>query len=74
GFKKLKATKVMKIKGNLFKKILLNKLLDIRVWESENGYKDVVIEFDGCAYIIMHIGGFYKEKELAKHIKITSLQ
>lgn len=74
GFKKLKATKVMKIKGNLFKKFLLNKLLDIRVWESENGYKDMVIEFDGCVYIIMHIGGFYKEKELAKHIKITSLQ
>ena len=64
----------MKIKGNLFKKFLLNKLLDIRVWESENGYKDVVIEFDGCAYIIMHIGGFNKEKELAKYIKITSLQ
>lgn len=74
GFKKLKVTKVLKIKGNLFKKFLLNKLFDIRVWESENGYKDMVIEFDGCASIIMHIGGFYKEKELAKHIKITSLQ
>ena len=74
GFKKLKATKVLKIKGNLFKKFLLNKLFDIRVWESENGYKDMVIEFDGCTYIIMHIGGFYKEKELAQHIKITSLQ
>jgi hypothetical protein len=74
GFKKLKAIKVLKIKGNIFKKFLLNKLFDTRVWESENGYKDMVIEFDGCAYIIMHIGGFYKEKELAKHIKITSLQ
>ena len=74
GFKKLKATKVLKIKENLFKKFLLNKLFDIRVWESENGYQDMVIEFDGCTYIIMHIGGFYKEKELAKHIKITSLQ
>ena len=74
GFKKLKATKAMKIKGNLFKKFLLNKLFDIRVWESENGYKDMVIEFDGCAYIIMHIGGLYKEKELAQLIKITSLR
>ena len=74
GFKKLKGTKTLKIKGNLFRKFLLNKLFDIRVWESENGYKDMVIEFDGCAYIIMHIGGFYKEKELAQHIKITSIQ
>ena len=74
GFKKLNATKVLKIKGNLFKKFLLNKLFDIRVWESEDGYKDMVIEFDGCAYIIMHIGGLYKEKELAQLIKITSLR
>lgn len=31
GFKKLKATKIMKIKGNLYKKFLLNKLFDTRV-------------------------------------------
>lgn len=71
GFKKVKATKVMKVKGNIITKFLLNKSMDIRVWESENGYKDMVIEFDGCRYIIMHIGGFFKEKDIAKHINIT---
>lgn len=71
GFKKRKATKVLKVKGNLFTKFLLNKSFDIRVWESENGYKDMVIEFDGCAYVIMHIGGFFKEKDIAKYISIT---
>ena len=71
GFKKVKATKVMKVKGNIITKFLLNKSMDIRVWESENGYKDMVIEFDGCRYIIMHIGGFFKEKDIAKLINIT---
>lgn len=71
GFKKLKATKVLNVKGNIMMKCFLNKSMDIRFWESENGYKDMVIEFDGCTYLIMHIGGFFKEKEIAKHISIT---
>lgn len=71
GFKKLKATKVLNIKGNILMKLFLNKSMDIRLFESENGYKDMVIEFDGCTYLIMHIGGFFKEKDIAQHISIT---
>lgn len=71
GFKKTKATKMLNVKGNMLMKYFLNKSTEVRLFESENGYKDMVIEFDGCAYVIMHIGGFFKEKDIAKYISIT---
>ncbi|MBP5392762.1 MAG: hypothetical protein J6Y59_02970 [Bacteroidaceae bacterium] len=71
GFKKLKPSKVLDITGNFFMKMALNKAIAIRLWEDENGYKDAVIEFDGCIYILIHLGGFFKEEEIAKYIGIS---
>jgi len=65
-FKKMKASKVIKIKGNLLMKMAMNQAFTVRLWEDENGYKDTVIEFDGCRYAVIHLGGFYKEDEIAK--------
>ena len=69
--KKLKASKVLKMKCSLLMKMLLNKAITIHLWEDENGYKDTVIEFDGCVYAIIHLGGFYKEEEIKKFITLN---
>lgn len=71
GSKKLKPSKVLSIDGNFFMKMALNKAIAIRLWEDENGYKDAIIEFDGCKYLVIHLGGFYKVEEIAKYIGIT---
>ena len=73
-FKKLKASKVIKIKGSLLMKMAMNQAFTIRLWEDENGYKDTVIEFDGCRYAVIHLGGFYKEEEIKKYIGIDKHQ
>ena len=70
-FKKLKASKVIKIKGNLLMKMAMNQAFTVRLWEDENGYKDTVIEFDGCRYAVIHLGGFYKEDEIRKYINVN---
>ena len=69
-FKKLKASKVIKIKGNLLMKMAMNQAFTVRLWENKNGYKDTVIEFDGCRYAVIHLGGFYKKDEIAKYIRV----
>lgn len=69
-FKKMKASKVIKIKGNLLMKMAMNQAFTVRIWEDENGYKDTVIEFDGCRYAVIHLGGFYKKDEIAKYIRV----
>ncbi|MBQ6192148.1 MAG: hypothetical protein IJK51_07615 [Bacteroidaceae bacterium] len=71
GYKKLKPSKVLDISSNFFMKMALNKAIAIRLWEYEDGYKDAVIEFDGCRYIIIHVGGFYKIEDLREFIKIS---
>lgn len=73
GFRKLKATKVLNVKGNLLTKMMLNKAIAVKQWEAQNGYKDTVIEFDGCIYAIIHIGGFYENDELANYIVIHTI-
>ena len=73
-FKKLKPSKVIKIKGNLLIKMTMNQAFTVRLWEDENGYKDTVIEFDGCRYAIIHLGGFYKKEEIKKYIGIDKHQ
>ena len=73
-FKKLKPSKVIKIKGNLLMKMAMNHAFSVRLWEDENGYKDTVIEFDGCRYAVIHLGGFYKEEEIKKYIGINKHQ
>ncbi|MBO7118814.1 MAG: hypothetical protein J6W03_00655 [Bacteroidaceae bacterium] len=70
GYKKLRPSKVLDISSNFFMKMALNKAIAIRLWEYEDGYKDAVIEFDGCRYIIIHVGGFYKIEDLRNFIKI----
>lgn len=69
-FKKMKASKVIKIKGNFLMKMAMNQAITVRLWEDENGYKDTVIEFDGCRYAVIHLGGFYKKDEIAKYIRV----
>lgn len=71
GFKKLKPGKILSISGNIFIKKALNKAITIRLWEQQDGYKDTVIEFDGCRYFIIHLGGYYEEKDIANFIKVT---
>lgn len=73
-FKKLKAGKVIKIKGNFLMKMAMNQAFTVRLWENENGYKDTVIEFDGCRYAVIHLGGFYEKDEITKYIKVNELQ
>ena len=73
-FKKLKPSKVLKIKGNFIMKMAMNQAITVRLWEDENGYKDTVIEFDGCRYAVIHLGGFYKEEEIKKYIGIDKHQ
>ena len=73
-FKKIKASKVIKIKGNFLMKMAMNQAFTVRLWEDENGYKDTVIEFDGCRYAVIHLGGFYKKDEIAKYIRVNELQ
>jgi len=73
-FKKLKPSKVIKIKGNFLMKMAMNQAITVRLWENENGYKDTVIEFDGCRYAVIHLGGFYKEEEIKKYISIDKQQ
>ena len=73
-FKKLKPSKVIKIKGNFLMKMAMNQAITVRLWEDENGYKDTVIEFDGCRYAVIHLGGFYKEEEIKKYIRIDKHQ
>ena len=70
-FKKLKPSKVLKMKCSLLMKMALNKAFTIHLWEDENGYKDTVVEFDGCVYAVIHLGGFYKEEELKKFITLN---
>lgn len=73
-FKKLKPSKVIKIKGNFLMKMAMNQAFTVRLWEDENGYKDTIIEFDGCRYAVIHLGGFYKEEEIKKYIGIDKHQ
>jgi len=73
-FKKLKPSKVIKIKGNFLMKMAMNQAFTVRLWEDGNGYKDTVIEFDGCRYAVIHLGGFYKEEEIKKYIGIDKHQ
>lgn len=73
GFHKLKATKVLSFKGSPLMKMALNKAITVRQWTSADGYKDTVMEFDGCSYIIIHIGGFYENDELANLIIINTI-
>ncbi len=73
-FKKMKASKVIKIKGNILMKMAMNQAFTVRLWEDENGYKDTVIEFDGCRYAVIHLGGFYEKDEITKYIKVNKLQ
>ena len=39
-FKKMKASKVIKIKGNLLMKMAMNQAFTVRIWEDENGSMD----------------------------------
>ncbi len=73
-FKKLKPSKVLKIKGDLLMKMAMNQAFTVRLWEDENGYKDTIIEFDGCRYAVIHLGGFFKEEEIQKFISIDKEQ
>ena len=73
-FKRLKPSKVIKIKGNFMMKMAMNQAITVRLWEDENGYKDTVIEFDGCRYAVIHLGGFYKEEEIKNYIRIDKHQ
>lgn len=73
GSKKLKATKVLNVNGSLLMKMMLNKAVAIRQWTGKDGYKDTVIEFDGCIYAIIHLGGFYKDDEIGKFIIVNSV-
>ena len=73
-FKKLKPSKVIKIKGSFLMKMAMNQAFSVRLWEDENGYKDTVIEFDGCRYAVIHLGGFYKEEEIKNYIRIDKHQ
>ena len=70
GYRKLKSGKVLGITGNFFMKMALSKAIAIRLWEDENGYKDAVLEFDGCKYVIIHLGGFFEEEDIGKYIGI----
>ncbi|MBQ7463077.1 MAG: hypothetical protein IJS63_12685 [Bacteroidaceae bacterium] len=73
-FKRLKPSKVLKIKGNFIMKMAMNQAFTVRLWEDGNGYKDTVIEFNGCRYAVIHLGGFYKEEEIKKYIGIDKHQ
>ena len=73
-FKKLKPSRVLNIKGNFLMKRALNQAFTVHLWEDENGYKDTVIEFDGCRYAVIHLGGFFKEEEIQKFISIDKKQ
>ena len=73
-FKKLKPSRVLNIKGNFLMKRALNQAFTVHLWEDENGYKDTVIEFDGCRYAVIHLGGFFKEEEIQKFISIDKEQ
>ena len=72
GYKKLRAGKVLNITGNFFMKMALGKAISIRQWTGQDGYKDTVLEFDGCRYLLIHLGGYYEEDEIGKHIGITN--
>lgn len=72
-FKKKKASKVIKIKGSFFMKMAMNQAFSVRLWEGESGYKDTVIEFDGCKYGVIHLGGFYKDADIANYIKVNKI-
>ena len=72
-FKKKKASKVIKIKGGLFMKMAMNQAFSVRLWEDEKGYKDTVIEFDGCKYGVIHLGGFYRDADIAKYIRVNKI-
>lgn len=72
-FKKKKASKVIKIKGSFFMKMAMNQAFSVRLWEDESGYKDTVIEFDGCKYGVIHLGGFYKDADIAKYIRVNKI-
>ena len=51
-------------------RMALGKAIAIRLWTDENGYKDAVLEFDGCKYFIIHLGGFFEEEDIGKYIGI----
>ena len=70
GGKKLKTGKVLGITGSFFMRMALGKAIAIRLWTDENGYKDAVLEFDGCKYFIIHLGGFFEEEDIGKYIGI----
>ena len=72
-FKKLNPSKTLGIKGSLFMKIALNQAFTVRLWEDETGYKDTFVEFDGCRYAVIHLGGFYRKEEIKKYISIDKL-
>lgn len=71
GFKKLKPSNIFDLSRNFFVKLALNKAIAIRLWEDENGYKDAVIEMDGCKYLVIHLGGFFEEEDIGKYIGIN---
>ena len=73
GYKKLKATKLLGYNGSLLMRMMLNKAVTIRQWTGDDGYKDTVMEFDGCIYAIIHLGGFYTDDDLTKYIVIQSV-
>ena len=72
GYKKLNAGKVLNITGGFFMRMALGKAIAIRVWTDEKGYKDAVLEFDGCKYVLIHLGGFFENEDIGKYIGITN--
>ena len=54
-------------------KMAMNQAFSVRLWEDEKGYKDSVIEFDGCKYGVIHLGGFYKDADIAKYIRVNKI-
>ena len=72
GYKKLNAGKVLGITGGFFMRMALSKAIAIRVWTDEKGYKDAILEFDGCKYVLIHLGGFYENEDIGKYIGITN--
>ncbi|MBQ9285849.1 MAG: hypothetical protein IJ209_06185 [Bacteroidaceae bacterium] len=73
-FKKLKPSKALGIKGRLLIRMAMNQAFTVHLWEDENGYKDTVIEFDGCRYAVIHLGGFYKKEDIKLYISIDKQQ
>ena len=72
GYRKLKPSKVMKLGGNVLTRMALNKAITIRMFESPDGYKDTLMEFDGCVYFLIHLGGYYEAEEIGRFINVEN--